>query len=246
MRLRERTSVPDHRTVILAHVIIAIPERNSIGTTPERYVKGRNMRAFYAVITGLGIALLSAATISAASAAETVRVRGTVESVDGAKLTVKTREGNSTAIKLNDNWKVTGVAKASLNDIKPGDFVGIASLPKSRGGDGALEVLIFPAGMKGTGEGSYPWDLKPNSTMTNATVTNAVKDVDGRNITVTFHGKEKTISVADDTTVVTFAAAAQGDLKPGMTVFVPSQKADDGTLSTGNVVAGTNGVVPPM
>ncbi|MET0674604.1 MAG: hypothetical protein ABW175_02285, partial [Bradyrhizobium sp.] len=88
--------------------------------------------------------------------------------------------------------------------------------------------------------------LKPNSTMTNATVTNAVKDVDGRNITVNYQGKEKTISVADDTTVVTFAPAAVADLKPGMTVFVPSQKAEDGTLSTGNVVAGTNGIVPPM
>jgi hypothetical protein len=205
------------------------------------------MKAFSAAVTGLGIALLCATTLTAAQAAsDTVRVRGTVESVDGSKLTVKTREGNSTAIKLNDNWKVTGVIKASLNDIKPGDFVGIASLPKSRGGDGALEVLIFPAAMKGTGEGSYPWDLKPNSTMTNATVSNAVKDVDGRNITVTFHGKEKTISVAEDTAVVTFAAAAQGDLKPGMTVFVPSQKAEDGTLSTGNVIAGTNGIVPPM
>ncbi|MET0222394.1 MAG: hypothetical protein ABW213_17230 [Tardiphaga sp.] len=204
------------------------------------------MKAFTAAAATLGLALLGGATVSAAQAADTVRVRGTVESVDGAKLMVKTREGTSTTIKLNDNWKVTGVAKASLNDIKPGDFVGIASLPKSRGGDGAIEVLVFPAAMKGTGEGSYPWDLKPNSTMTNATVTNAVKDVDGRNITVNYQGKEKTISVADDTTVVTFAPAAVADLKPGMTVFVPSQKAEDGTLSTGNVVAGTNGIVPPM
>lgn len=204
------------------------------------------MKAYSAAITGLGIALLGSTLIPAAHAADTVRVRGTVESVEGSSLTVKTREGNSTAIKLNDNWKVTGVVKASFNDIKPGDFVGIASLPKSRGGDGALEVLIFPAAMKGTGEGSYPWDLKPNSTMTNATVSNAVKGVDGRNITVTFHGREKVISVAEDTAVVTFGAAAQSDLKPGMTVFVPSQKAADGTLSTGNVVAGTNGVVPPM
>jgi len=204
------------------------------------------MRALTAAAATLSISLLCGATISAATAAETVRVRGTVETVDGGKLTVKTREGSSTAIKLNDNWKVTGVAKASIDDIKAGDFVGIASLPKSRGGDGAVEVLIFPAAMKGTGEGSYPWDLKPNSTMTNATVTNAVKDVDGRTVTVTYQGKEKKISVAEDTTIVTFAAAAQSDLKPGMTVFVPSQKAEDGTLSTGNVVAGTNGIVPPM
>lgn len=204
------------------------------------------MRAFTAAAAALGVALLGATAVSAAPAAETMRVRGTVESVAGSTLTVKTREGKSTAIRLNDGWKVTGVINASLDDIKPGDFVGIASLPKSRGGDGALEVLVFPAAMKGTGEGSYPWDLKPNSTMTNATVSNAVKDVDGRNITVNFHGKEKTISVADGTTVVTFAPAAQGELKPGITVFVPSQKAEDGSLSTGNVIAGTNGIVPPM
>ncbi|MDH6262059.1 DUF5666 domain-containing protein [Bradyrhizobium sp. BR13661] len=204
------------------------------------------MRAFSAAAATLIIAVLCGVTIQAAEAADTVRVRGTVESIDGSELTVKTREGNSTAIKLNDNWKVIGVVKASIDDIKPGDFVGIASLPKSRGGDGAVEVLIFPAAMKGTGEGSYPWDLKPNSTMTNATVSNAVKDVDGRNITVNFHGKEKTISVAEGTVIVTFGPAAQSDLKPGMTVFVPSQKADDGTLSAANVVAGTNGVAPPM
>jgi hypothetical protein len=204
------------------------------------------MRVFSAVAATLSMALVCGVTISGARAADTVRVRGTVESIEGTQLTVKTRDGNSTAIKLNENWKVTGVVKASIDDIKSGDFVGIASIPKSRGGDGAVEVLIFPAAMKGTGEGSYPWDLKPNSTMTNATVSNAVKDVDGRTVTVSYHGKEKKISIAEDTAIVTFGPAAQADLKPGMTVFVPSQKADDGTLSTGNVVAGTNGVVPPM
>lgn len=198
-----------------------------------------------AVGIGLSIALMTGMTASV-QAAENVRVRGTIDSVEGSKLTVKTREGTTASIALNDNWKVTGVAKASINDIKPGDFVGIASLPVSKGGDGAVEVLIFPAAMKGTGEGSYPWDLKPNSTMTNATVTNAVKDVDGRTLTLAYKGGEKKISVAEGTTIVTFAPAAPADLKPGMTVFVPTQKGTDGTLSTGFVIAGTNGIVPPM
>ena len=92
----------------------------------------------------------------------------------------KVREGPDAALALESGWKVTGVTKASVEDIKPGDFVGIASLPTAAGGDGAVEVLVFPPAMKGTGEGSYPWDLKPKSTMTNATVSNAVKDVDGR------------------------------------------------------------------
>jgi hypothetical protein len=127
--------------------------------------------------TVLAGALIAATLGFSAYAADTVRVRGTVASLDGKTLVVKTREGTEAKIMLKDDWKVSSVAKASVDDIKEGDFVGIASLPTAEGGDGALEVLIFPAAMKGTGEGSYAWDLKPNSSMTNATVANAVKSV---------------------------------------------------------------------
>jgi hypothetical protein len=175
-----------------------------------------------------------------------VRVRGTVQSLEGKTLSVKTREGTDAKIMLKDDWKVSSVAKASVDDIKPGDFVGIASLPTASGGDGALEVLIFPAAMKGTGEGSYAWDLKPNSSMTNATVADAVKSVDGHTVTVTYKGKEKKISIPEGTPVVTFAPAVEADIKSGATVFVPSEKATDGSMSSGRVVVGTNGVVPPM
>ena len=182
----------------------------------------------------------------AAQAAEQVRVRGTVESLDGSTLSVKTREGTDAKITLKDGWQVSSVAKASVEDIKAGDYVGIASLPTTSGGDGALEVLIFPAAMKGTGEGSFAWDLKPNSSMTNATVADAVKSVDGHTVTVTYKGKEKKISIPEGTPVVTFAPAVTADLKSGATVFVPSEKADDGSMTSGRVVVGTNGVVPPM
>jgi hypothetical protein len=182
----------------------------------------------------------------AAIAADIMRIRGVIETSDGSKMTVKTREGASTAIALATSVKVMAVAKASVEDIKPGDFVGIASLPKSKGGDGAVEVLIFPAAMKGTGEGSYPWDLKPQSTMTNATVSNAVKEVEGHEITVKVNGKDKTISVADGTVVVTLAPAIAADLKPGATVFVPTERGTDGMLTAGFVIVGANGIVPPM
>ena len=98
-------------------------------------------------------------------------------------------------------------------DIKPGDFVGIASLPGSAGGDGAIEVLIFPPAMKGTGEGSYPWDLKPKSTMTNGTVMNAVKEVDGRTLTVSYKGGEKKLAVSDGIPIVTFGPATKAGLE---------------------------------
>ena len=199
------------------------------------------MGGAFAVAAVLGIVALSPA-----QAAETVHVRGAVVSLDGSTLTVKTREGPNAAVALKPGWKVAGVTKASVEDIKPGDFVGIASLPTAAGGAGAIEVLVFPPSMKGTGEGSYPWDLKPKSTMTNATVTNAVKGVEGRTVTLSYKGGEKTISIPDGIPIVTFGPATKADVKPGAMVFVPAQSGADGALAAGFVAVGTNGVNPPM
>jgi len=178
--------------------------------------------------------------------AERIQVRGAIAGFNGETLTVKTREGQTANIALAQGWMVSSVARAAVSDIKPGDYVGIASLPTQNGGDGALEVLIFPPALKGAGEGSFGWDLKPNSTMTNATVADAVKDVSGRTVTVSYHGKEKKIAIPDGTPVVTFAPATKADLKPDAVVFIPAEKAADGAISTHQVVVGTNGVVPPM
>lgn len=194
------------------------------------------------LITGF----LALSTGIAAHAADNVRVRGKIESFKGSTLVVKTREGDTATIKLKQGWKPSSLAKASIDAIKPGDFVGVTSIPTADGKNGAVEVLIFPAAMKGTGEGSYAWDLQPNSTMTNATVAKAVKSVNGHSLTLTYKGGEKVISIADGTPIVTTAPATEADLKPGATVFVPSQKAADGSLTSGRVVVGKNGVEPPM
>ena len=200
--------------------------------------------------TGLTSMILAAGSVTAATAASAaeqgVRVRGTIVSVSDNRLEVKSREGQSINVRLTDGWKASAVKKASFSDIKTGDFVGIASLPRSEGGDGALEVLIFPPALKGQGEGSYGWDLKPNSTMTNATVGDSVKSVDGSVVTLNYHGKEKKISVPDGTPVVTLAPATREDVKPGTVVFIPAQKGADGTLSAGQLLVGKDGVVPPM
>jgi hypothetical protein len=194
-----------------------------------------------------GAAFLGIAALSAVQAAESVRVRGTVVGLEGSTLTVKTREGPNAMLMLKPGWKMAGVAKASVEDIKPGDFVGIASLPTASGGDGAIEVLVFPPALKGSGEGNYPWDLKPKSSMTNATVTNAVKGVDGRTLDLSYSGgKEKKISIPDGVPIVTFGPATPTDLKPGVAVFVPAQRGDDGALGAGFVVVGNNGIAPPM
>lgn len=196
--------------------------------------------------TGTLIAVGTLSSAYAAGAADQVRVRGTVASLSGDQLKVNSREGKPVTVTLKAGWKVSAVAKASISDIKPGDFVGIASLPKSEGGDGALEVLILPPQLKGMGEGSYGWDLKPNSTMTNATVADAVKSVSGSTVTVSYHGQEKKISIPNGTPVVTLAPATPEDVKPGAVVFVSTEKAPDGSLSAGQLIVGKNGVVPPM
>ncbi|GGG13198.1 hypothetical protein GCM10010924_47930 [Rhizobium wenxiniae] len=190
-------------------------------------------------------AVLSAPVHAEDKKAAPIHVRGSIVTYAGSTLKVKTREGETVDVALADDWKVAGVANAKVTDIKPGDFVGIASLPKADGGDGALEVLIFPPAMKGTGEGSYSWDLKPESSMTNATVADAVKGVDGRNVTVSYHGKEKKIAIPDGTPVVTIAAASKDDLIPGAVVFITAEKSEAGPIAH-QVVVGKDGVVPPM
>lgn len=202
------------------------------------------------LVIGLSSALFMIGGWTIASAAGTadrsIRVRGTVVALTGDQLQVKSRDGLPVTVTLKPGWVVSGVAKASISDIKTGDYVGIASLAKSEGGDGALEVLIFPPKLKGTAEGSFGWDLKPNSTMTNATVADAVKSVDGSVVTVNYHGQEKKISIPEGTPVVTLAPATPDDMKPGTVVFISAEKGADGAIMAGNLVIGKNGVVPPM
>ncbi|QDL94094.1 hypothetical protein FDP22_19720 (plasmid) [Paroceanicella profunda] len=180
-----------------------------------------------------------------ADAATPQHVRGTVETLDGSTLTVHTREGETAIVTLPDGAPIAGVAEAKVSDIKTGDFVGIASLPNEKGVAGALEVVIFPPELKGLGEGSYGWDLKPKSTMTNATVANAVKDVEGRQVTVNYNGKDKEIAIPEGTPVVTIIGASRADLVTGATVFIVAAPSGDGYTAK-QVVVGKDGVVPPM
>ena len=199
---------------------------------------------FTALAFATALATLAAST--SALAADGVRVRGTVVSVNADTLLVKSREGADVTIALAPGWAVSTVVKVPLASIKPGDFVGIASQQTAAGTDGALEVLVFPAAMKGTGEGSYAWDLKPQSSMTNGSVTEAVTSVDGSTVNVMYHGQSKKIAITAATPIVTFAPATVADIKPGAPVFVPAQRAADGTLSAGRLVVGKDGVAPPM
>jgi hypothetical protein len=176
-----------------------------------------------------------------------VRVRGTIERIESPVFVVKSRDGAELKIVLAENAVAVGVVKATLADIKPGLFVGIAAMPQPDGTQRALEVLIFPEAMRGTGEGHYPWDLQPKSTMTNANVEQVVTGVDGHTLTVKYKDGDKKIIVPPDVPIVTFAPGDKADLRPGTKIFIgASKKLPDGTLQAARVNYGKDGLTPPM
>jgi len=173
-------------------------------------------------------------------------IRGTVEKLDGQTLTVKSRDGQQLTIALAPNFTVSSVVKKSLADIKAGDYVGAAWTKGTDGKLHAIEVLIFPEGLRGAGEGERPWDLTPDSLMTNATVAGIASATQGHVLKVTYKGGESEIIVAPDKPVVTFAPGDASLLKPGAAIFTTALKKADGSLSASRVTAEKDGVKPPM
>jgi hypothetical protein len=193
-------------------------------------------------------ALLLAATASAAEEPAQVRVRGTIEAVDGAMLTVRSRDRQMVyRIKVADDAVVRGIVRASLADIKDNAFVGVSGMPQPDGSQKALEIHIFPEAMRGTGEGHGPWDLIPNSTMTNAAVARMVKGVEGDVITLKYKDGEKKVVVVPQTRIVTFVPGDKRELTPGAKIFIAAAlRQADGTLEARSIAVGRDGLAPPM
>jgi hypothetical protein len=176
-----------------------------------------------------------------------VRIRGTIESVDGAMLMIKSREGTDMKVRVTDNVAVFDVAKTEMSEIKPGSYIGVSAMPEPDGTQKALAVHIFPETQRGAAEGFRPWDLRPNSTMTNATVAETVKGTDGQNILVKYKDGEKKVVVPPDTPIVTFVAGDKSELKPGAKIIIfGAVKKEDGTLEANRVNVGRDGITPPM
>ena len=195
----------------------------------------------------LSAAFALAATAALAQAPDVVRVRGTIQSVDGSMLDVKARDGADMKIKLADNAQVRTVVGKTIADVKQGLFVGITAMPLPDGTQKAVEIHIFPEALRGTGEGHRPWDLMPNSTMTNANIESAVASSDGQELVLKYKDGEKKFIVPANVEVVMFAPAAVADLKPGEKIFVVAgKKQADGSILAPSIVVGRNGVNPPM
>jgi hypothetical protein len=196
--------------------------------------------ASLALVTVLGSA-------TSAQQPPTVRIRGTIESVDGAMLMIKSREGADMKVRVTDDVTVIGVAKSSMADIKPNSYIGVSAMPEPDGTQKALAIHIFPEAMRGTGEGFRPWDLRAGSTMTNATVAQTVAATDGQNIMVKYKDGEKKVVVPPETPIVAFVSGDKSELKAGAKIIIfGAVKKDDGTLEANRVGVGRDGIAPPM
>jgi hypothetical protein len=175
-----------------------------------------------------------------------VRIRGTIEKLDGHVLTVKSRDGPQVTITLAPNVTVAYLVKKSLADIKAGDFVASTSTRGTDGKNHSLELRIFPEAMRGAGEGQYAWDLIPESTMTNATVSGVTGAPQGETLRVSYKGGESELVVGPDTPIFGYGTGDMSLLKPGAAVFIVAQKQADGSLTAARVTVEKDGVKPPM
>jgi outer membrane lipoprotein SlyB len=193
-------------------------------------------------------AFLFAASIAVAQQAPPLRIRGTIEKVDGSMLTIKARDGNTMQVKLADNPRITAMVKATLADIKQGSFIGVTAMPQPDGSQKAIGLHIFMDAQRGVVPARFsPWDREPGSTMTNADVESTVASVDGQTMMVKYADGEKKIIVPPNTPVVKFVPGSAADLKPGaQMIIIAAQKAPDGSITAPAINVGRDGTAPPM
>src|SRR3978361_1983511 len=195
----------------------------------------------------LAFALVAASSIFAlAQQTSPSRVRGTIESVDGETLMVKSRSGEDVKLTMTGDVRVVGIVKIALSDIKVGSFIGTTTVPGPDGGNYAVEVHVFPEDMRGTGEGSRPFDLRPNSSMTNAAVDQSVVGNDGHTLLIKYKDGEKKVLVSPETPVVTYVPTDKSELKAGAKVIAFFKKLPDGSFEANRGNVGLNGLTPPM
>jgi hypothetical protein len=188
--------------------------------------------------------LLAGGPLVQAQTAPPLAVRGTITSVGDGALKIKTA-GGDVEVALAADTAVRGISLAKVSEIQPGRYIGTTAVPLADGTLKALEVHVFPPEMAGTGDGHRPWDLTPNSTMTNGAVGDLV-DTNGRTITVKYKTGEKKVVVPDTVPVVDIEPGNRSLLVPGTQVVLFAKKNPDGTLTAQAISAGKNGVKPPM
>jgi hypothetical protein len=196
------------------------------------------------ILTSVVFVVVFATSAAWGQQAQTVRLRGTIERVDGSAILVKADEVGDVTVQLADKVAVFGIVKATLADVKPGAFIGVGAMPQPDGSQKAIQVMIFAESQRGTGEGHRPWD-RPGTTMTNATVDSTVTSVDGQVVMVKYKDGEQKILMTPDASIRAYVVGSRDELKPGARIAIGrAMKKPDGTYEADRVNVGRDGIVP--
>ena len=179
---------------------------------------------------------------TAAFAQAPTRVRGTITSLDGDVLSVKSREGKELKIQLAPDAQVALTKKASAADFKPGAYVGVTSV---KGPDGRLVARRVHALGPQVPQMHGAWDSIPDSMMTNATLDATAQVGAGTELVLKNKDGEQKILVTPQTEYYTFAPGTRADLKPGESIFTGAAQKD-GKLVAQRVTVSKDGVNPPQ
>lgn len=179
-------------------------------------------------------------------AQQSVRLRGTVEAVDGSAITMTTTTGETATATMNDDYSVLVYRTIDVSDLGPGDFLSIPSIPGAEGAKIALSINVFPEAMRGTGEGERPWDMREGSQMTNATIGTVEAASDSNILNVTYEDVSEQVVVPDGTPITRFAPEEGRVLQPGDSAIIFATSQDDGTLTGAFAGVSVDGTLPPV
>jgi hypothetical protein len=187
------------------------------------------------------LALVFVSTLAVAQAPQ--RIRGTITSLSGDSLMVKTREGRDVTLQLTPDAQVVTAKKGTMADFKTGSFVGVTSVKDANGRLVAQRVhALGPQVPQMHGA----WDSIPNSMMTNANIESSAQVSGGNELTLKYKDGEQKILVTPQTEFFTFDPGTRADLKPGETIFAGARMDNDGKLVAPRVAVSKNGVKPPQ
>ncbi len=207
-------------------------------------------KILHVMFAAVAVSALVVTSISYAQQ-KVVRIRGTIEKIDGQNLEVKSRDGKNFKVLVSEKARFTAIVSATLADLTPDTYIGVTAMPEADGSQRAVAIHIFQPAQRGTGEGHRPWDLQPGSTMTNAAIATTVAGTDGQVVTVRYKEKdkvdEKRVIVTSKTVIVRYVPGDRAELKPGVRVFLNNANAiSEDTIEAPTVSYGRDGITPPM
>ena len=191
----------------------------------------------------IALVLVACVAAGAVDAQTNVRVRGTITSIDGNVMAVKSRDGRDLKLALPDNVSVAVAKAIRFEDIKKGDYVGATTVLGADGTLTALEVHYLPPTVP---DGHIPWDLQPGSMMTNANVGSIVTGTGKRQLTLHYKDGSQTIAVPESAALVRAEPGTRADLKPGEYIFAGAQVGADGMMTAPRIQVSKDGVRPPQ